>query len=409
MLRVVSVRKIARHKGAYRIGRFPRSIIFCAIATAGSPAHAVTIDLPGNVELSGTAAVMAEYDDNVFLTAEDSQSDWLTRVTPALTFMRESPSTSLSGAMSMTRGVYQQGARENFSDYNANIEWAGRPFSLLGYRLTGSYADVAQSSGRSPEGGNLDGALDPILIETQRTRRPSAEFSLLVGRQGGRVQAAIREGRRDSKFEDAGRNFTTSYSAVDANYALSTRVSLGLSASKTDFEFSDASVNPARDSTETLVVAVAELTFPKSRLQLRGGRQARNFELEEREAFDGPRWDLTASWSPKTYSTLTVTTGRTIQESLGIADFVDVESTVFSWTHQWSQGLSSAVSYGETNGSFVGTDRLDTIFRSRVSLQYQPVDWLRIRLSASNLESTTSITELQMENNRYAIGIEAPL
>ncbi|WGL15238.1 outer membrane beta-barrel protein [Microbulbifer bruguierae] len=381
------------------------SAILCVFSMMGQSANAITIDLPGNIELTSSARVEAQYDDNVFLAAENGQGDWVTRISPNVRWEREGRASSLSGSFLMTRGYYRNGTRQSFSDYAVNLDWQWRALSFLEVQISGSYLNLAQSVS-----GAADGSLDPILIEADRTRQPSAEVALMFGRQGGRLQAAVRQGQRNYEFQDPSREFTDVYSIFSSNYSLNDQFILGLQVTERALDYADvATTTPNRDSDEWTVLATGEYRLPKTRVLLRAGRLNRAFAAGEREDFEGPRWDLTASWSPKSYSTLSVTTGKNVQESFGVADFIDVKSNVFSWSHQWVGNLNSVLSYSRTTGEFVGEDRLDEVFRSSFTIEYLPVDWLRLSLGVSKLENHSSATGADLENNRYILGIEAPL
>ena len=397
-------KKVYEGAGGQRFIGWARPMLVSAVAASVQVANAVTINLPGNLELTSTAAVEAQYDDNVYLSTENPQDDWITRITPSVQLVAEGEVTNFSGGLSMTRGHYKNGTRENFSDYTADLEWSWRPTSFLEIQTTARYVDAAQSFVSSPEEG-----LAPVLIEAERTRRPSAEVTLLLGRQGGRLNGTITQGRRNNEFEDASREFSDNYSIVGTNYSVSDRLTFGLQVSDRELDFVDSDLLADRDSSERALLATAGYRLPKTQLRIRAGKVDREFSLDDRSSFNGPRWDVTASWSPKSYSTVSLTTGENVQESLGVADFVDVKSSIFSWSHQWAGNLSSVFSYSHTAGEFVGTDRTDEVVRSGLTIQYQPITWLSLRFGASILENSTDALNLHLENRRYFVGIEAPL
>lgn len=403
-MKLVLVNRLAATSECRRRRNRLHSWILWGLSTVSHSVVAATIELPANFELSSTATVEVLYDDNVFLSAEDEQDDWVARALPSLELSREGTVTNLSGSVSMARNHYRNGTRQGFNDYAAAIDWQWRVASLLEVQASADYTDMAQSIS-----GNPDGGLDPILIEGQRTRRPGADVTFVLGRQGGRLQGIIRHGRQRNEFADTSRDFSAVRSSIDMNYSPSNRLMLGVQLSNTGFDYVDLGVVPDRDSRETIVLGVADYRLSKTRLQLRAGRLNKEFTLDGRQDFDGPRWDVSASWSPKTYSTLSITTGRTVQESLDIADFVDVESSVFAWSHQWTRSFDSTFSYSRTIGEFVGTDRSDDVLRSSLTIRYQPVDWLRLRIGFSKLENQISTTVNGIENDRYIFGVEAPL
>nr|WP_242523630.1 outer membrane beta-barrel protein [Microbulbifer salipaludis] len=367
-------------------------------------ANAVTIDLPANFELVGSAELEVQYNDNVSLTSQDRQDDWITRISPSLEVSREGQLTNLSSSFTLTRGHYLNGTRPEFTDYAADLGWQWRIGSLVELRSTASYTDVAQSVT-----GNLDGELAPILIEAERTRSPSGEIAIAVGRQGARLQGLLRHGIRKSEFDDAVRNSTAIYSGASGTYELNGILLVGMEAVKTDLAYVEVPQIPSRDSDEIQLMATTEVRLPKTSIRLRGGRLRKNFSLDTRENFEGPRWDGRVSWSPKSYSTISFSIGKNVQESLGIASFIDVKSSSVTWTHQWGEALRSTFSHSETQGEFVGTDRFDRVKRSSFSIGYRPIDWLSVRLGASILDSSTSINVFGLENQQYFLGLEAPL
>ncbi|TLM75614.1 outer membrane beta-barrel protein [Microbulbifer harenosus] len=382
----------------------PRIILLWSLMAASQSGFAVTIALPANIELNSMATVEVQYDDNVFLAAENEQDDWVTRTIPALDISREGTATSFSGSFSLANSHYRDSSRQSFNDYVGNFDWRWRAANFLEVQTSVNYTDLAQTIS-----GNPDGGLDPILIEGQRTRRPSADVTFILGRQGSSAQGVIRHAKQKNAFEEPARDFATARSSIDMNYSPSNRVMLGVQLANTEFDYVDLGVVPDRDSREILVLGTAEYRLAKTRLGLRAGRLNKDFRLNERQDFAGPRWDVTASWSPKTYSTLSITTGRTVQESPGTADFVDVESSVFSWSHQWTGTLDSTLSYSRTVGEFVGEASTSNVLRSNLMIRYQPADWLRLYMGFSRLENQISTTASGIENSRYMLGVEAPL
>ncbi|WP_299597868.1 outer membrane beta-barrel protein [uncultured Microbulbifer sp.] len=381
-----------------------QSALFCSLAGIASTAHAVTIDLPAEFELVGSAGLEVQYDDNVFLTTQNRQGDWVTRVSPSIELSREGQVTNLSSSFTVTRGHYLNGTRENVTDYAADLGWQWRAAAMVEVRTSASYADVAQSVN-----GNLDGGLAPILIEAERTRRPSGEIGIALGRQGGRLQGLIRHGIRKSEFDDSIRDSTAVYSGVSTTYELNSLLLVGIQLVDTDLEYAEFAEIPDRDSNEMLAMATAEIRLPKTNIQLRGGELKKEFTRGVRADFEGPRWDATITWSPKTYSTLSFSLGENVQESLGVASYVDVDSKVFSWSHQWGQNLSSTLSYSQTEGEFIGADRLDRVMRSSFLIRYLPVEWIIVRFGVSSLENSTTVNGTDLDNNRFLLGIEAPL
>lgn len=381
-----------------------RTVFICGLYSSGQNVYGISVNLPANIDIATSAAIAFQYDDNVFLSREHRIDDWVSRASPMFRLTRDGPASSLSGEFVLTHAHYRDGTRDSFNDYEANIDWRWRAASLLEVQVSASYLDVAQTID-----GVSDSGLDSILIEPERTRMPSAEIAVALGRREGRLNGIIRRGQRDSEFDTPERNYSSAYYVFGTSYLVNENISFGLELSNTAVDYEDLRVAPERNSVEKVVLATTEYKLPKTRLMLRAGRLHKEFEFENRDKFEGPRWDFTASWSPKKYSVFSVTAGRNIQESLGDADFIDAESKAFTWSHQWAETLTSSFSYSQTIGEFVGIEQESEVMRSSFDIQYQPLDWLKLKLGVSALENRSSEIHSILENNRYIFVVEAPL
>ncbi|AQQ66309.1 hypothetical protein Mag101_00570 [Microbulbifer agarilyticus] len=367
-------------------------------------AHGITVALPAGIEMTSSLLLEREYDDNVFLTVDNPQDDWITRVSPKVRWTRETDITSLELDVVSTHGVYQSDTRQEYTDYIADLGWQWRAASFLGVSVSAGYVDVAQSLGRAPDAG-----LAPILVEAERVRRPSADIALQLGRQNGLLQTQVTHGFQESEFEDSSRDFTDTYNLLDSDYALTEQWSVGVQVIDRELDYVEVDDIVSRDSKERSIMGSITYGLPKTSIQVRMGELQRSFAAAERPDFTGPRWDITASWRPRTYSTLSITVGQNAQEAAGVADFVDVDSRVFSWSHQWSGSFSSDMSFSKSEGEFVGIERMDVVSRSRFSLRYQPLEWLQVQMGLIDLKNETEQVPASLQNTRYFVGIEAPL
>ncbi|GAB2516216.1 outer membrane beta-barrel protein [Microbulbifer agarilyticus] len=380
--------------------------VCCSSGIVSYQANAVEVGLPGGWELASGLRVESQYDNNVSLTTEDTQGDWITRYSPRMRLSRESDISSFEANFGASHGIYQDDIKPEFTDYTADLAWQWQATSLVGMRASAAYVDVAQSIGAIA--GPPDGE-SPILIEAERVRRPGAELGLIFGRQGAALQARVTYGQQVNKFADPTRDFTDNYAISEVTYDLTEHWAVGTQFIDRDLDYVESLDSVTRDSATKSLMGTVRFRLPKTNLELRAGELRRTFVAQERPNFSGVRWDLTASWSPRSYSTLSFTAGRNTQESEGLADLVSVDSRVLFWSHQWSGRLSSELSYGKSIGEFIGAGRTDEVLRSSMSIRYEPSDWFGLTVGASKLRNTTDQLAIGLENTRYTVGIEAPL
>ncbi len=90
----------------------------------------------------------------------------------------------------------------------------------------------------------------------------------------------------------------------------------------------------------------------------------------------GTTWDGSVRWSPLSYSHVDLSTGRSFNDPLAGGNAIINSYYNASWTHDWTDRITSKVSGGLIPDNFNGTTRRDTTKSLGLGLSYAMQRWL---------------------------------
>ena len=90
----------------------------------------------------------------------------------------------------------------------------------------------------------------------------------------------------------------------------------------------------------------------------------------------GITWDGAIRWSPLSYSHVDISTGRTFNDPLAGGNAIINSYYNASWSHDWTDRITSKVSGGLIPDNFNGTNRRDTTKSLGLGLSYAMQRWL---------------------------------
>lgn len=158
----------------------------------------------GQIEVHPGLRLGREYTDNLFLTATDVQSDWITTVEPGLILKYNAPSVNMALDYSLRYRFYQKNSEQNLDQFvdvqrtnSSALFFEGRPFNLL---LNGSISreslDVRDTSAASNELVNMS-TVYHLTVAPQYRWRYSGTFSIVFGYLYDRIEVV--DTARDSE------------------------------------------------------------------------------------------------------------------------------------------------------------------------------------------------------------------
>ena len=143
----------------------------------------------------------------------------------------------------------------------------------------------------------------------------------------------------------------------------------------------------------------------KTEGSIRFGLQRRRFDDPTLGKNSHPSWEVDVRWSPRKYSHFDFATSRRNEESYGEGAFIDISAYKVAWTHEWSQGWESIISWAQTDEEFVGSPRDQDLNELRLGLRYQQGRLLTWQAGYARRSRDSSLTNLVYDGDMFSIGV----
>ena len=165
------------------------------------------------------------------------------------------------------------------------------------------------------------------------------------------------------------------------------------------------------DSEETRILVGAEW---ESTAQTTGyvkvGNRKKDFADPTRESFSGLDWQVGVVWTPKTYSTVEISTFTNTSETNGEGNFIDTETFQLTWNHQWLERVSSTFRTGYTVDTYTGgTDRKDENISLGASLNYQMERYVLVQLGYDFEQRNSNRDQIDFDRNLLTLSVSITL
>ena len=351
----------------------------------------------GGLALVPTLGINDRYQSNLLLQEDNVISSNVLEVQPNLKIAAVTDSQEFLVDLDFEAGRYSNSSEDNYDDYAGAVayKWTAnsRNELTLGSRVEKGHE--ARGTGYS-EGGR---ALFLDSPDTLRDLQHKIQYKYGAKSAKGRLVFAAEAYSR----EYTSRPDVTAYRNRDG-VAFSSALFLR-AGGRTDavFEVRGAEVKYGSaysaqdfgtlDSTAMkYLVGMSWEATGKTEGNIRVGQATKRFESPLREDFSGFNWEVEASWAPKTYSKVTLSTSREPQETDGTGSFIDIKSIALSWQHGWSDRLRSYLSIASSDETYVDSqdDRAETTNRLGLSVDYAIQRWMDIggSIGISNKDAT---------------------
>jgi len=139
------------------------------------------------------------------------------------------------------------------------------------------------------------------------------------------------------------------------------------------------------------------------------GYQRKDFDNSAREDFSGLSWDAKVTWTPLTYSSIDLTTGRASKDPNGVGDFIRATSYGIKWNHEWSELFSSFIGLNQVTDVYTGIEREDKTKVYQFGLNYNVTRWLTLKSGININQVDSTDTQFAFDRNVYFINAEMTL
>ena len=317
-----------------------------------------------------TASLSYGYNDNVLLTT-NRVSSRTTVLAAGLKAEAESGKSKYSVSYDATIGRYDSSTVDsyNYHEFKAIADMdAG---TRLRVKLGADYAIKSDPRGALPT---------PATQSPNEYRQTGFNGLISYGAPGAQGRVELDGGYSEKRYTS--NRFTTAAFDLDISKAGGTffwRV-----APKTELLISGGMIRSDYTApTSTLDNTVYNLSAGvkwEATAQTQGtfriGYSVKDMWLPGLQDTKGTTWDGAVRWSPLSYSHVDMSTGRVFNDPLAGGNAIINSYYNASWTHDWTDRITSKVSGGWIPDNFNGTNRRDTTKSLGLGLSYAMQRWL---------------------------------
>lgn len=379
----------------------------------------------GGFELIPTISVDELHDDNITMandktTYTQAIESWVTVAAPELQVGFKTDKSEYNLGYKLVAGRYSSSRDDDYVDHftNADATWNLNRRNKVSVR--GNY-DRAHED----RGSDTSGIIAFALQEPDEYKAETLGATYTFGAETTPGQVVVDLENYDKEYTNhrsgilstRGRDRTNLKSTGTFYWAVSSATKVLVEAEYTDIDYSLSSSTRDSRLMRGFVGATWDITG-KTTGTVKLGFQDRDFDSENREDYDGSSWDVAMSWSPKTYSTFTLSTARTPYESAGLGDFIDTEDITLGWKHGWNEKLISSIYVKSMNENYVNSfnNRDDDSMNAGLSLAYAIKRWANIRIAYDYSDRDSSaeglnldINSYDFDRNKFTIGVDLSL
>lgn len=345
-----------------------------------------------------TASVKATHtsDDNVF-REKNGSSDSFFNVSPDLSY------TNAFGKHQLTLGylgdfaTYDKYTKENYSDHTVDMDLLLDLSKQLNVNFKADYANLHESRGSSGVASNA--ALDVTTLN-----KNSVFAGVAFGREEAKMQLEL-----DYKVINTDYTNNQQDSRDRRDDTISTRLFYKVGAKTKAFveakqnNFNYLSSASTLDSTEMLYLAgVRWAATAKTQGEIKVGSFDKKFDSATETDGSGTSYEANVTWSPKTYSNVTLALSRKPQESAVGQSFYTSDLMSLNWNHEFNSKFAMIIDASRNEDDYAGARR-DTTTNSALGVNYKFRRWLDFGLKLSNAKRTSNNSANEYTDNTVMV------
>lgn len=389
---------------------------------------------PAPVELGGfqmipTLSITTGHDSNPFSASdsdvnedgvvgpeEAADSMLVSTISPKLQFLAQNKDNVYSVDLGITRGIFHDSTGDNYTDWNiganALLVLDSRNKLDLGVEYLEGHEDRGAGSTQGISGfivgpteyddTTLDGkytfGADSAKMRVELTADYLKKYFDRNGPVGDTIAARDRE---DTSF------------GARALYAVSADTDITAEIKNTDIDYNNDNLrSDTLDGSELeYFIGLEWQATGKTSGFAKAGYTDKEFESTARDAdADGFfSWGVGVVWEPRTYSQVTVETSRGAEETPSIGQYIETAVYGVTWTHGWSEQLSSDLSYNLRQEDYVGSLQDDDTDAFSAGLTYAFDRWMDIGLAWEYTDKTSTVDSLDYDRNKIILSVDLSL
>jgi hypothetical protein len=350
-----------------------------------------------------------DYDSNIYNTSMSEVESWIGIVTPSILLSTAQQNYSL-----LYQGEYVRFYDDSADDY-ADHNVVGLAKFQIGSRGEINFIAAAEK-GHEDRGSNQTDGFNPsstfFPAEPDEFDRNKLEAKYHFGAKGnrGRLRFGIGGSQRDytnNRLRTQSFDYATQFGSTGLSLLFHQRTSVVLDVVFTDIRYNSPQPGEASRDSEDLryLLGLTWEATAKTEGSIRLGMQQRRFDDPTRENSSNASWEVDVRWSPREYSHVDFEASRENEETFAEGAFIDRNEYKVIWTHEWSRGWESTISWTQTDYKFVDSPRNQDLSEFYLGLRYPQGRLLTWEAGYSYRSRDSSLSNLVYDGNIYSIAV----
>ncbi|MFT6917140.1 MAG: hypothetical protein ACJAWL_003497 [Motiliproteus sp.] len=358
----------------------------------------------GEMAFTPQVWVQLSHNDNIFTEETDTNSSFITLLNPSVDFRVEKGNRAFRLNYDLKQGIIHSSSADNYTDHRLTGEAIFEMNSRNQLNLTAGVNLIHEdrgstdaSTGDEPSVYN-DNSIAGTYLYGAKSAQGNLELTASYLDHQYTNFAAANDGRdRDNLRLGA----TFFYNVAPKTQAL--------------FEVRHEQINYKQSSStldndeQKYLVGVKWDATAKSSGSAKIGATRKTYDATTRSNQSGISWEVATLWEPQTYSSFELETSQEYDEASGSEDAVDTQNLSLTWTHSWSERVSTNAMLSDMNEDYLGLNREDKTDSVALSVDYELQRWLSVNLGYAHADSDSDITGESYKDNQFMVTLRASL
>ena len=332
-----------------------------------------------------TASVKAALtsDDNVFRERNGSSDNFIT-VSPDLSYTKAFGKHQVTIGYNGAYASYDKNTKENYTDHTVDVDALLDLSKQFNVNFKADYANLHESRGQSGVASNA--ALDVTTLN-----KNSVFAGMTFGRKEAKMQVELDYGVINTDYTNNNQDIRDRRDDTVSTrlfYNVGAKTKAFVEAKQTNFNYTSSA--STLDSTETFYLAgVRWQATAKTQGEVKLGSFDKKFDDGTETDGSGTSYEANATWSPKTYSNVTLALSRKPQESATGQSFYTADLMSLNWNHEFNPKFAVNLDVSRTEDDYSDARR-DTTNNASVGVDYKFRRWLDFGLKYANAERSSN-------------------
>ena len=387
-----------------------------AIAAISVGAHAVEpqgIMLDSGITLLPSVELSVEDNDNIYLQPDETkESSTVTRLSPAIAVAADLGQTQLALGFAAEKGVYSADEDDNYTDTRINV---GADFEMTSRHALALSAQV-NSLHDARGAGTTEGSAALEIKDPDEYDENIWDAAFTYGSSNALLNMTFGLNRYEKEYQNNlnvaatdNRDHVKTTLSVDTAIYMSDRSNFLIDLSTADIDYNEEnSITEGREGslTKALVGASYDVTG-KLNASAKVGVAKRDFDESDVDSDTTASWEASVIWTPRTYSTITVFTSQSSNETANVGNYIDTNYSMISWEHELSEFFSLTADASLINDKYYNEsdDREDDTISYGLKGTYAPTTSLDVYGSLKQAERDSSVDGLDYDQQVVTLGV----